>query len=251
MLCYSPKTLFIGQQTIYLPVCTSTNTIASEMLLKNEATEGCVVLTDHQTQGRGQRGNTWEAEPDKNITLSLILKPVFLPIQQQFYLTITISLAVLDTVHYFAPESAKIKWPNDILAGDKKLAGILIENSINGHYLQHSVVGIGLNVNQKIFSHLQATSLANVTNSGFNKINVAEKLIEHLEVRYLQLKNNRLDKLKFEYLQHLYHYQSPHLFRINNQETEGIIVGISETGQLAVQIKDKLQFFNFKEITFL
>lgn len=251
MLFYSPKTLFIGKQLIYLPTCTSTNTVACVMLLKNEAIEGCVVITDHQTQGRGQRGNLWEAEPDKNITLSLILKPVFLSIHQQFYLTISISLAVLDTIHCFVPDSVKIKWPNDILAENKKLAGILIENSISGYNLQHSVVGIGLNVNQKKFRHPQATSLANVTNTTYNKISVSEKLMEHIEARYLQLKNNRLDKLKFDYLQHLYCYQAPHLFLINKEQTQGIIVGIDETGRLAVQIKDTLRYFNFKEITFL
>jgi len=248
---YSPQTLFTGQQILHLSTCASTNTVASELLLKNKATEGCVVITDHQTAGRGQRGNTWEAEPDKNITLSLILKPNYLNVQQQFYLTMAVSLAILDTLQEVAPDNIKIKWPNDIVARDKKLAGILIQNSINGTYLQHSVVGIGLNVNQKIFTYPQASSLANLCNREFDRVALTNKLLEQLEKRYLELKSNQLEKLKFAYLQVLYRYQSLHQFKIEDQITEGQIVGIDTFGRLAVQIQDELRYFNFKEIVFI
>lgn len=251
MPAYSPKTLFTGKQLVYLSTCSSTNTIAYELLLKNEATEGCVVVTDHQTEGRGQRGNTWEAEPDKNITLSVILKPVFISIPQQFYLTMSVSLAILDTIQDMIPGIIKIKWPNDIVVGDKKLAGILIQNSISRSYLQHSVIGIGLNVNQKMFHYPQATSLAKLTNKEFNRVELTEKLLEQLEKRYLELKSNRLEKLKFAYLQALYRYQSLHKFQIEGRPTEGQIVGIDATGRLALQIKEELRYFNFKEVVFL
>ncbi len=251
MPTYTPKTLFTGKQLIYLPTCPSTNTVAYELLLKNEATEGCVVITDHQTEGRGQRGNTWEAEPDKNITLSVILKPVFVSIPQQFYLTIIVSLAILDTIQDVAPGIFKIKWPNDVVAGDKKLAGILIQNSISRSNLQHSVVGIGLNVNQKIFRFPQATSLAKLTNKEFKRVELTEKLLEQLEKRYLELKGNGLERLKFEYLQALYRYQSLHKYQIEGQPIEGQIVGIDATGRLALQIKEELRYFNFKEVIFL
>ncbi|QNF32302.1 biotin--[acetyl-CoA-carboxylase] ligase [Adhaeribacter swui] len=248
---YSPKTLFIGKQLVYLPACPSTNTIASELLVKNKATEGCVVVTDHQTAGQGQRGNTWEADPDKNITLSVILKPVFLSTSQQFYLTMCVSLAVLDTAQSIIPEIIKIKWPNDIVAGDKKLAGILIQNTVSGSFLQHSVVGIGLNVNQKIFHYPRATSLAKLTNKEFNRAIVTEKLLENLEKRYLELRSGQLEKLKFLYLQTLYRYQSIHFFEINGEKTAGQIMGIDANGRLALQIKHELRYFNFKEIIYL
>jgi BirA family biotin operon repressor/biotin-[acetyl-CoA-carboxylase] ligase len=236
---------------LHLPTCASTNTVASELLLKNKATEGCVVITDHQTAGRGQRGNTWDAEPDKNITLSLILKPVFLSIPQQFFLTIITSLAVLDTIQENIPATVKVKWPNDIMAGDKKLAGILIENSISGHYLQHSVVGIGLNVNQKIFAHSLASSLTLLTEKEYNRVTLTERLLEHLEKRYLELKAGRLAKLKFEYLQQLYWYQEPRWFLVNEDNVRGQIMGVDETGRLALQIESKLYYFNLKEIAYL
>ncbi|QMU31469.1 biotin--[acetyl-CoA-carboxylase] ligase [Adhaeribacter radiodurans] len=251
MPTYLPKTLFIGKQLIYLPSCASTNTVAYEMLLKNEAIEGCVVITDYQTAGQGQRGNTWEAEPDKNITLSLILKPNFLTTQQQFYLTMSVSLAILDMLHNVAPNIIQVKWPNDIVAGNKKLAGVLIQNSISGVNLQHSVVGIGLNVNQKIFNSPQATSLANLCHREFNLVLLIEKLLEQIEKGYLELKRNQLEKIKFAYLQVLYRYQSLHNFKIDEQIVEGQIVGIDPVGRLAVQINKDLRYFNFKEIAFL
>ncbi|MDQ3292596.1 MAG: biotin--[acetyl-CoA-carboxylase] ligase [Bacteroidota bacterium] len=221
------------------------------MLLKNEAIEGCVVITDNQTAGRGQRGNTWEAEPDKNITLSLILKPNFLTASQQFYLTMCVSLAIVDTLQGVAPDIIKIKWPNDIVARDKKLAGILIQNSISGAYLQHSVIGIGLNVNQKKFSYPKATSLANLCNREFNLTILIEKLLEQIEKRYLELKINQLENLKIAYLQELYRYQSIHPFEVEGQKVNGQIVGIDAVGRLAVQINNELRYFNFKEIVFL
>jgi BirA family biotin operon repressor/biotin-[acetyl-CoA-carboxylase] ligase len=248
---YAPKTLFTGKQLFYLPTCTSTNTVASDILVKNSATEGCVVITDHQTAGRGQRGNTWEAEPDKNITLSVILKPIFLSTPQQFYLTMCVSLAVRDTLQDIIPEIVKIKWPNDIVAGDKKIAGILIQNTISGSILQHSIIGIGLNVNQKIFQFSRATSLAKLTNKEFNRVIITEKLLEQLEKNYLELRSAQLEKIKISYLQALYRYQSTHFYEIDGEKTAGQIVGIDATGRLALQIKEELRYFNFKEIVYL
>ncbi|RDC66136.1 biotin--[acetyl-CoA-carboxylase] ligase [Adhaeribacter pallidiroseus] len=251
MTQFTLGTLFIGKQIIYLPTCSSTNVVASELLVKNKATEGCVVITDHQTAGQGQRGNTWEAESDKNITLSVILKPVFLSATQQFYLTMCVSLAVFDLVQQVVPGKIKIKWPNDIVTEDKKLAGILIQNTISGSILQHSVVGIGLNVNQKIFQFPRATSLAKLTNKEFNRVVITEKLLEHLEKRYLELRSGQLEKLKISYLQALYRYQSTYFYEIDGVKTTGQIVGVDATGRLALQINEELRFFNFKEIAYL
>ncbi|MDQ4140467.1 MAG: biotin--[acetyl-CoA-carboxylase] ligase, partial [Bacteroidota bacterium] len=159
--------------------------------------------------------------------------------------------AILDTLQGVAPDNLNIKWPNDIVARDKKLAGILIQNSINGAYLQHSVVGIGLNVNQKIFTYPQASSLANLCNREFDRVALTEKLLEQIEKRYLKLRSKQLEKIKIEYLQALYRYQSLHKYLIDGQIIEGQIIGIDASGRLAVQIQEKLRYFNFKEIAFL
>ena len=243
-----PNTLFIGQQLLFIPACASTNTEAQQLLIKNEATEGCTIVTHRQTQGRGQRGNTWEAEPGQNITLSVILSPTFLAARQQFYLNMAISLAILDLLHENGLQQAQVKWPNDLFFEDKKLGGILIENTINSHSIQHSVVGIGLNVNQLQFASPTATSMANVCGHVLDLEKITARLLELLEKRYLQLRNGHTARLRYEYLQRLYRYQEVHLFRVGQEQVQGQIIGVDEDGRLAVEIEKELRYFAFKEI---
>ncbi len=245
------NTLFMGQQLYFLPACDSTNSEAQQLLLKNEATEGCTVITAHQTAGRGQRGNTWEAEPGKNITLSVILLPKFLAVKHQFYLNMAVSLGVLDLLQELGLVGAQLKWPNDLYFEDKKLGGILIENSINSLSLQHSIAGIGLNVNQRQFEIETATSLANVLNHNLNLEDVTKRLLELLEKRYIELKYGKTAKLKYDYLQVLYRYQEEHFFIVGNQKVKGQILGIGDDGRLAVEIDGELRYFAFKEIGFI
>jgi len=246
-----PHTLFIGQQLYFLPVCESTNSEAQQLLIKNEATEGCTVVAAQQTNGRGQRGNSWEAEPGKNITLSVILSPSFLAARQQFYLNMAVSLAVLDLLREQGLPEAQVKWPNDLYFQDKKLGGILIENSINSYTLQHSIVGIGLNINQLHFAYTTATSLHQVLGHALNVEKVTERLLELLEKRYLELRNGHAGKLRHAYLQALYRYQEVHSFIAGNQQVQGQIVGVDEDGRLALEIDQQLRYFNFKEISYI
>ncbi|WP_162051744.1 biotin--[acetyl-CoA-carboxylase] ligase [Pontibacter pamirensis] len=246
-----PHTLFIGQQLYFLPVCESTNSEAQQLLIKNEATEGCTVITHQQTKGRGQRGNSWQAEPGKNVTLSVILSPSFLAARQQFYLNIAVSLAVHDLLHEQGLHEAQVKWPNDLFYEGKKLGGILIENTINSYTLQHSIVGIGLNVNQLHFDYTTATSMRNATGGAFDVEKVAMRLLELLEKRYLELRSGKTGKQRHEYLQALYRYQELHPFLVDDQQVEGQIVGVNENGCLAVEIDKKLRYFAFKEISYI
>ena len=153
------KTVFVGKSVIYLPTCHSTNQIAEELLTKPDIASGTIVITDNQTSGRGQRGNTWQADPGSNLTFTVISTPEFLPISRQFDLNIVASLAVRATVTEFVPD-VHVKWPNDVLVGTGKIAGILIQNFITGSKIRHTLIGIGLNVNQVQFDLPQATSLA-------------------------------------------------------------------------------------------
>ncbi|MGV3502177.1 MAG: biotin--[acetyl-CoA-carboxylase] ligase [Adhaeribacter sp.] len=250
----APKTLFTGHQLVFLSQCDSTNRLAQELVIKNKATEGCVVLTDCQTQGKGQRGNTWEAQPHQNITLSVVLQPNFLPLAQQFYLSICTSLAVLDLVRTFLPHQAadlKVKWPNDLYYGNKKLGGILIENTLRGQFIQHAIVGIGLNVNQVSFAHPQAVSFRQITGETYPLDRVAEGLLEKLEARYLELRQGKQDSLKVSYLQHLYRYQEDHDFLVDGQTRTGRILGVDGLGRLSLQLDDQIRYFDLKELSFL
>ena len=115
---------------------------------------GTVVLAREQNAGRGQRGNTWEAEPGKNITMSMLLKPVHIHPKYMHLISEIISLSIIKVLrHYIEPSCGmvSIKWPNDIYVDNKKICGILVENAIMSDSIAHSVVGIGLNVNQREF----------------------------------------------------------------------------------------------------
>ncbi|WP_026461603.1 biotin--[acetyl-CoA-carboxylase] ligase [Adhaeribacter aquaticus] len=250
----APSTLFTGHQLVYLPECDSTNSVAHELIIKNKATEGCVVITDRQTQGRGQRGNSWEAAPGQNITLSVILKPNFLNLNFQFYLNISVALAVLDFSKQFLPElpgNVKVKWPNDIYYGNYKLGGILIENTISGHFLQQSIIGIGLNINQISFAYPNATSLAKITDKQYNLGYTIEKLLEFIEARYLLLKEGKMEKLRFDYFQNLFRYQENYFYKKDDEIFLGKILGVNEQGQLGLQINEEVKYFNFKELSYI
>lgn len=132
-----------------LPSVQSTNTWAKEHAAT--LSHGEVVLTHCQTSGRGQRGNSWEAEPGKNLTFSIFLTPSALPPARQFEISEAVALGVAETVEQFIGRTVQVKWPNDIYVDDRKIAGILIEHSLSGNRIAHTVAGVGLNVNQTCF----------------------------------------------------------------------------------------------------
>ncbi|MEO0875802.1 MAG: biotin--[acetyl-CoA-carboxylase] ligase, partial [Bacteroidota bacterium] len=145
------NTLFVGNVVQHFEVLPSTNAYATELLAKTAPNEGTVISAAYQEAGRGQIGSSWTASAGENLLLSVILYPRWLVAQQQFLLSRAVALAVADTITHYVDGQAQVKWPNDVYFGDKKLAGILIQNSLSGKYLQWSVVGIGLNVNEAAF----------------------------------------------------------------------------------------------------
>ncbi|MFN4144353.1 MAG: biotin--[acetyl-CoA-carboxylase] ligase [Runella sp.] len=247
------NTLFIGKNLIYLPSCQSTNDEAADLLRHGEAPEGTVVITDYQMAGRGQRGNQWQAQAGENLTFSLILRPRFLRAVEQFQLNMAVSLGVHEFLESCLGDSRtpKIKWPNDAYIGQHKVGGILIENSLQGVHIEHSVVGIGLNVNQLYFEGSRATSLRLATGQAYDLPTLLGVLLEKLEKNYLLLRNKHVDMLKRRYLAQLFRYQEPQLFCQNNAPFVGTIVGVSPEGRLAVQIKQRLEYFDFKEISYV
>jgi BirA family biotin operon repressor/biotin-[acetyl-CoA-carboxylase] ligase len=220
----------------------------------NKPAEGTVLFTNNQTAGRGQRGNRWEAAPEQNLTFSLVLYPKFLTIQEQFCLTISISLAIFDLLTELPLKNPQIKWPNDLYVGEMKVGGMLIENLIKGNQLEASVVGIGLNVNQTQFSTAAATSLKLETGQFFNREELICKLLLSIEKRYLQLKRlgrNR-EGMVNEYLKAMLGYQQTRIFRAGSIVFSGIITGIDSIGRLLVEDRQGLtQPYAIKEIEFV
>ena len=249
-----PNTLFTGKLIKYLPSCHSTNDIAVQMIqLENMVFEGTVIITDNQTAGRGQRGNSWEAISGENLTFSLILKPNFLKASDQFQLNVAISMGVFDFLSEFIDENLKVKWSNDIYFSDKKMGGILIENSLQGYQIGHSIIGIGLNINQTKFSNERATSLRNVTQNPlkYDLSELLKKLLENIEINYLKIKNNDYESLKIKYLSNLYRFEEQHYFRRNGQQFLGQITGIDMTGKLGIETDGNVIYFDFKEVEFV
>ena len=140
--------LFIGNNIISLEEVDSTNRYLKDYLLKdNNTIEGLVVVATNQHSGRGQKGNTWQSEQGKNLTFSIFIKPN-IQVQAQFLISKAISLGIVDFLNDVGLSELKIKWPNDIFCKDKKIARILIENTLKGNNVSNSIIGIGLNVNQ-------------------------------------------------------------------------------------------------------
>lgn len=245
------KTLFVGKKVYFLPECHSTNEEAQLLLKREDIQEGTVVISSKQLKGRGQRGNEWESEPNKNLTCSVVLRPKFLQASEQFDLNIITSLAIVKTLRPILGTETKIKWPNDIYVRDKKIAGILIENSLRGVSIEHSVIGIGLNVNQIKFNYPIATSLANVTNQEHDIFNLAETILQNLENSYLKMKSLKKNELSQEYHSLLYKRNLTSLFKDSGGIFSGRITKVNQSGQLLIQTDEGSKAFDFKEVEFL
>jgi BirA family biotin operon repressor/biotin-[acetyl-CoA-carboxylase] ligase len=245
------NTIFLGKDVLFLPECHSTNDIALQRIRQGNAKEGSVIICEHQTQGKGQRGNTWEAEKGSNLTFSLVLQPDFLDLSEQFYLNMMVSNAIRRLLHDYVP-SLKVKWPNDLVVPSVgKMGGILIENVVGSGGWEYSVVGIGLNINQKYFSVPAACSLATLTGSQFDLQELFRLLVTYLEQGYLALKRRKNFEIKAEYISHLYFLNEKCEFIVSEKALVGQITGIDETGSLLIETETgDLRRFGLKEITF-
>ena len=248
------NTLFIGKVLHQLDAIGSTNQYALDVLSKSKPSEGIIFLTHNQYAGRGQVNKHWESEPRKNLTFSLLLYPTFLPARQQFLLSQAISLGIAETLQTFIPKKISIKWPNDLYVEDRKITGILIQNSLKGSSLQSAVVGIGLNVNQAIFKSdaPNPTSIFLETNQTLDLNLVLDKLCQHIEQRYLQLKAGHHQQLQKDYRQFLFRLNAPHLYkRPDNAVFSGTIKGVTEIGQLQMETERGMEVFSLKEVAYV
>jgi len=241
----------MGHSLVFMPECHSTNDEASRLIQNSNVLEGTVVITNNQTAGRGQRGNTWISEAGKNLTFSILIKPSFLLMKDQFYLNVAFSLGLFDYLSEALDAEVKIKWPNDILVKGKKICGILIENYVQGHNIQHSIVGIGLNVNQNSHASVYATSMSLETGNDFKLEEVLPNLLVFLETRFLQLRSKNFKKLNDDYLASLYWIGEKHLFEKEDEIFEGEITGIDPFGKLRINVNGTTEYFEVKEIQFL
>lgn len=247
--------LFTGVNLLELSTIDSTNNYAQQLIRSGNFIEGTIVWAHEQTEGRGQRGKSWDSKQGDSLTFSLLYRPVFLSATWQFRLSMAVALGIVDTLNELTNEQVfKIKWPNDIYYGDKKVAGILIENSMQQGLISSSVIGIGLNVNQQAFDPElpNPTSLALCLGRGFELKELLLQLCDTIERRYLQLKADRIAEIQEEYTSKLFKLGQQVKFLNNDAEIVATIKGVNPQGKLVLEdATGKTTDYGLNELTML
>ncbi len=246
--------LVVGNVIEELDVVNSTNSYLIDKCKENHCFEGHVVFAHYQTDGRGQRGNSWLAQPSENVLCSVLLHPVFLNGSNFFLLSKAVAIAVRRTIVKFCPnELVEIKWPNDIYLNNKKVSGILIENQFKGEVLKQAVIGVGINVNQTAFADvLRATSIRLEMSQLVSPKDVLLAFLKELDYLYLQLKKGEVHKIEENYLSNLLNYKAKASYKNKSRGVfKGEIIDVENTGILKMEINNEVQQFTFKEIEFL
>ena len=243
----------IGKHIIRLQKVNSTNNYANSKLKVNELQDGSVFLAYEQSNGRGQMYNFWESEPGKNLTFSIVVFPYFLDIRRQFMLSKVVTLGIYMALFKYV-DDLRIKWPNDIYVGNKKLGGILIENSIMNSSIKSSVIGIGININQTVFlsNAPNPVSMKTLTNQHFDCELVLSEILSGIDFYYSLLKNGEEELIDKEFISVLYQLNEKHWFLAEQEIFEGEIIGVNEIGQLLIRKENgEILNFHFKEVEFL
>lgn len=231
----------IGSSIIRYLEIPGTNTRARELLAKGEIDHGAVVVADHQTSGRGQRGNTWRGDKGQNLMASFVVKPHDIAADKQFNISIVAALATQHTVNKELQKGrvmaqVRIKWPNDILINNRKVAGILIENTVEGSRIGTTIIGIGINVNQIEFEGLpHACSLCTFLDNELDIERLLEDLSKNLNSFYSLLESGYEDLGIELFRDHLFGMHRWENLEINGETGEYRILGIEKDGRLKVE----------------
>lgn len=240
---------------IKIPEADSTNRQILEFAAEREAPFALMAYT--QTAGRGQRGNKWEAEPGRNITLSVLFHPRTVKASEQFIISQAVSVAIAETLRHYMPQyssSVAIKWPNDIYVGNSKICGILIENVINGTEIVRSIAGIGLNVNQSVFlsDAPNPVSMRQLTGKEYDIDVLAQYLCNVIE-RFAKafFVPNHYPRLRGRYFSMLWRAQGYHSYldTASGEKFQGMISNIDASGYITLTDDNGRQRrYAFKEV---
>ncbi|WP_421875684.1 biotin--[acetyl-CoA-carboxylase] ligase [Marinoscillum sp.] len=248
---YFAKPLFLGKKIEFLPECHSTNEELLTRVRNGDDQEGFILYTDHQTKGKGQRGNVWLSESGQNLLFSVLLRPKKLQVKQSHFLNLIAGLAVCHVLEQHFDLHAELKWPNDVYVNDLKIAGILVETILEGSSVDDAIIGIGLNVNQSHFALPTATSIKQLVGKPTDREELLETIISTLEAQYLFLKSEAFDKILSAYYGRMRWRGEIHQFRDSEGVFDGEIIGIDDTGRLLVKTSHALKRFDVKQIEFL
>jgi len=228
----------------------STNTSVSELIKQGTMEEGTVVIADYQEAGRGRGKHSWLSQRGENLLMSLLLFPAFLSASEQFHLSRVASLGLCDALEEVGVDPV-IKWPNDILTARGKIAGILIEHGIISDHIAHTIIGIGLNMNQTDFPPfpVPATSLYLETGETTRVADMGKIVESCLLGRYRELKEGQQRTLEREYVRKLYKAGVSSEFKAGEELFEGIIRGVNDSGELMIETRGALRTFGYDAIS--
>lgn len=238
---------------IHIQETDSTNNYLKKLLLSQSLEESTIVYTDFQTAGKGQRGNIWESEQEKNLMCSIVLYPDMIKANEQFIISQIVSLAVAYTLNKYT-EGITIKWPNDIYWKEKKICGILIENYLEGDIIKEAICGIGININQTIFKSNapNPVSLKQITGNDFNLSTILDELQNNITYYYNKLKNGDFEFIIQKYKATLFRREGYHLYNDGTSDFYAVIKNIEPDGILVLTTKEgKERHFAFKEVAYI
>ena len=239
---------------IKLDAIDSTNSFIKKLAENSLLETFTVVQAKHQFEGQGQQGSSWISPSGKNLTFSILVKIDSFKSSNQFYLSMAVSLGLITELKRLMNTSFYIKWPNDILAEKDKIAGILIENIVGSQSIKQSVVGIGLNVNQVVFSKglENATSLKKISGKDFDLQVLLESIVTSIKYFVDFIERKEFKNLKEEYINSLFKFKVPSMFEdATGKLFMGKIINVSEKGELEVELENEtICKFNLKEIKF-
>lgn len=241
---------------IHLSEIDSTNDFLLRLQNSGENIDNYVVSADFQTKGKGQSSNIWHSEANKNLLFSVVLSLNFLEASRQFILTQAVSTAIIDVLENLIPnKNFSIKWPNDIYFENKKIAGILISNTINGNYFENSIVGIGFNLNETVFPEWipNPVSLKQISNTNFDRESILFQLVDAIHNKVDLLKNTqKAKKINSDYVSKSFRFGKICQYVIDKKTIEAKITGFDEYGHLQLEDKNKKKYCcDLKEIEFV
>jgi len=242
--------MLIGSNIIYYEKVSSTNDVAAEMLTKDTVVEGTIIYAGEQLKGRGQRGNKWVSEAGKNLTVSIILYPGFLKAEQQFIISKIISLSIAEFLDAYS-DAISIKWPNDIYYKDDKIAGILIENSLEGNTIKNSIIGTGININQVNFlpEITNPVSLSMINKREYDLSALLPEFCSICNKWYNRLRKGHLNYINNKYRSRLYRLNIPSRFITAKGSVRGKISGVDRFGRIKIEMDNgKTVVYGFREI---
>ena len=239
---------------IKLDAIDSTNSYLKKIILEKDISDYTIVTANFQTEGKGQLGYMWESEDSKNLLCSIYKKDLGIKVEDQFVLSMLVSLSIIRTLEKLNLPKLYIKWPNDIMSDNKKICGILVENMVKQNSIKESVIGIGLNVNQDTFKNLpNATSIKKIKGVAFNIDELLNDLANNIKKQFIDFNQSKIDLIFRQYEDVLYRINIPSTFKNSEGDVfTGFIKGVNNLGRLKVLLEDNLtKSYSIKDISLM